>query len=92
VVAEGEADLEALFERDEGRLSALSLELGGLYFDWSKTHLDAGLLERFVAIAESKDFAAARDSLFAGEIVNPTEGRAAEHVSERGPGEHAAVE
>lgn len=51
--------LEALFERDEGRLSAFSLELGGLYFDWSKTHLDAGLLERFVAIAESKDFAAA---------------------------------
>ena len=53
--------LEALFERDEGRLSAFSLELGGLYFDWSKTHLDAGLLERFVAIAESNDFAAARD-------------------------------
>ena len=40
--------LETLFERDSNRLSAMSLELGGLYFDWSKTHLDAELLGRFV--------------------------------------------
>ncbi len=46
-------------------------ELGGLHFDWSKTHLDAGLLERFVAIAEATDFAAARDSLFAGRDRQP---------------------
>ena len=31
-------------------------------------------------------FAAARDALFAGEIVNPSEGRAATHVAERGSG------
>ena len=33
--------LEALFERDGDRLSAMSLELGGMYLDWSKTHLDS---------------------------------------------------
>ena len=31
-------------------------------------------------------FAAARDALFAGEIVNPSEGRPATHVAERGSG------
>jgi glucose-6-phosphate isomerase len=84
--------LEKLFERGENRLGAFSLEVGGIYFDWSKTHLDAGLLARFVAIAESREFAAARDLLFAGEIMNPTEGRPAEHVAERGTGAPDAVE
>ena len=27
--------LESLFERDADRLSAMTLELGGIYFDWS---------------------------------------------------------
>ena len=83
--------LETLFERDGDRLSSMSLELGGIYFDWSKTHLDAGLLDRFIAIAEAEDCAPARDSLFAGEIVNPTEGRPADHVAERGTGSPEAV-
>ena len=84
--------LDKLFEREPDRLSAMTLELGGIYFDWSKTHLDAGLLKRFVAIAEARGFAPTRDSLFAGEIVNPTEGRPAEHVAERGSGAPGAVE
>ncbi len=72
--------------------AAMSLELGGLYFDWSKTHLDAELLGRFVKVAEAAEFAAAREALFSGAIVNPTEGRAAEHVVERGTGDADAVE
>ena len=35
---------------------------------------------------EQMGFAAARDALFAGEIVNPSEGRPATHVAERGSG------
>src|SRR5918993_970835 len=84
--------LERLFERDADRLSAMTLEFGGIYFDWSKTHLDGELLGRFVAVAESKQFAAARDALFSGAIVNPTEGRSAEHVAERRTGAADAVE
>src|SRR5205085_7821224 len=76
--------LESLFQGNQDRLSTLSLELGGIYFDWSKTHLDAELLKAFVAIAEAANFSAARDALFSGAIVNSTEGRAAEHVAERG--------
>ena len=84
--------LDALFEGDDDRLSALTLELGGLYFDWSKTHLDKGLLEHFVAIAQAKGFSDSRDALFSGAKVNSTEDRPAEHVAERGTGAAGAVE
>jgi glucose-6-phosphate isomerase len=78
--------LEALFEGEPDRLERLRFEVAGLYFDWSKTHLDVTLLERFSGRSEKQGFAAARDALFAGEIVNPSEGRAATHVAERGNG------
>ena len=84
--------LTALFEAEPDRLARLSLEVAGLYFDWSKTHLDAQLVEAFAALLESQGFAAARDALFAGGIVNPSEGRPAEHVAERGSGAPEAVD
>ncbi|MFL6721977.1 MAG: glucose-6-phosphate isomerase, partial [Sphingomonas sp.] len=43
-------------------------------------------LGQFADRAQAMGFAAARDALFAGEIVNPSEGRAATHVAERGSG------
>jgi len=78
--------LDALFAAEPDRLSKLSFEVAGLYCDWSKTHLDQPLLDQFAARAEQMGFAAARDALFSGEIVNPSEGRAATHVAERGSG------
>ena len=84
--------LAALFKGDPERLSELCLELGGIAFDFSKTHLDADLLGQFVQFAEAQGFAAAREALFGGETVNPTEGRPAEHVAERGTGSADAVE
>ena len=82
----GTRTLEELFRAEPDRLSRLSFEVAGLYFDWSKTHLDQSLIARFIARAERMGFAAARDALFAGEIVNPSEGRPATHVAERGSG------
>ena len=84
--------LEHLFGEDGGRLSRLSLEVAGITFDWSKTHLDEEMLGAFRRLAEAQSFAAARDALFTGAIVNPTEGRPAEHVAERGSGSPDAVE
>src|SRR3954454_10287419 len=78
--------LDQLFASEPDRLSRLSFEVAGLYFDWSKTHLDQSLIDGFIARAERMGFAAARDALFAGEIVNPSEGRPATHVAERGSG------
>jgi glucose-6-phosphate isomerase len=78
--------LDELFAAEPDRLSRLSYEVAGLYFDWSKTHLDQPIIDEFVARAERMGFAAARDALFSGEIVNSSEGRPATHVAERGSG------
>ncbi len=78
--------LNELFAAEPDRLGRLNFEVAGIYFDWSKTHLDQALIDRFVERAAQASFAAARDALFAGEIVNPSEGRAATHVAERGSG------
>lgn len=84
--------LKELFLGEPDRLSRLSVEVAGAYFDWSKTHLDADILSEFGRRAETSGFASARDRLFAGEIVNPSEGRPATHVAERGSGAAEDVE
>ena len=92
--------LDQLFASDAGRVAKLSRRLewgedetaGGIRFDWSKTHLDEELLAAFEALAEARDFAGHRKALLAGEKVNVTEGRAAEHTAQRGVGAEAAVE
>lgn len=84
--------LADLFAAEPDRLSRLSFEVAGLYFDWSKTHLDKAFIDTFVSRAERMSFAAARDGLFSGGIVNPSEHRAATHVAERGNGAPGDVE
>ena len=87
--------LGALFG-DPGRVSAFSdtLELvdGSIRFDWSKTHLDGAVIAALEAIAADADFAGKRAALFAGEVVNASEGRAATHTAQRGVGDAADVE
>jgi glucose-6-phosphate isomerase len=78
--------LDELFSAEPDRLSRLSFQIAGLYFDWSKTHLDRGVIGQALVRAGQMGFAAKRDSLFAGEIVNASEGRSATHVAERGSG------
>ncbi len=78
--------LDELFTAEPDRLSRLSFEVAGIYFDWSKTHLDRELLSTFEDRAHGMGFAAARDALFSGAIVNSSENRPATHVAERGSG------
>lgn len=78
--------LTSLFECDEGRVQRLSVAQTGMLFDFSKTHLDKAVIEAFVRLANDSGLTEARDRMFNGEIVNVTEGRAAEHAAERGEG------
>jgi glucose-6-phosphate isomerase len=92
-----DATLAELFAADPGRFGAMSARLalpgtGGILFDWSKTHLTEDWLARFEALAGAAGFAEMRAKLFAGEVVNPSEGRAAEHSALRGVGKDASVE
>jgi len=70
----------------------LELSQGGVQFDWSKTHLTDALLAGFETLADAAGFTEQRRKLFAGEVVNPTENRAAEHTALRGVGKPASVE
>ena len=87
----GGSTLPALFESEPDRLDRLVIEEAGLRFDFSKTHLSAPLLAAFHDLAAAQGFAAQRDALFAGEKVNNSEGRAAEHPAERGSGAPESV-
>ena len=78
--------LEALFDEDAQRVDGMTISQSGLRFDFSKTHLDAGLLLAFAELTKAMDIDGAREKLFTGAVVNPTEGRAATHVAERGNG------
>jgi len=85
------ATLAELFAAEPDRLDRLVVEEGGIRFDFAKTHLSQGLVASFVALAEQTGLARRRDALFAGDVVNPTEGRAAEHAAERGQGAPESV-
>ena len=65
--------LTELFAENSERLATMSLALGGMYFDWSKTHLDERLVAAFEALAEAQGFAAKREALFTGAVVNASE-------------------
>jgi glucose-6-phosphate isomerase len=83
--------LKALFAVEDDRLPRFAFEEAGIRFDFSKTHLSARLVEAFAALAGAQDLAGARDALFGGGLINPTEGRAAEHSAERGLGHPESV-
>jgi glucose-6-phosphate isomerase len=87
--------LADLFAADPDRLDRLSARIdlpgGGIRFDWSKTHLDAAHIDAFTALAEASGFSKLRAAMFAGEHVNNTEDRAAEHTAQRGVGSAPAV-
>jgi glucose-6-phosphate isomerase len=91
IAALPQADLKTIFDTDPDRLSKLVLNQGPIRFDWSKTHLTDDVLAGFLDLAQAQGFAAQRDALFAGEPVNNTEGRAAEHPAERGEGNAESV-
>lgn len=80
---------------EPGRLDLLSQRLdlpgGAIRFDWSKSHLDAAHLAGFTALADAVGFKHARGAMFAGEVINVTEGRAVEHTAQRGIGAEASV-
>lgn len=80
-----------LFANDPNRLASLSLDVAGIHFDWSKTHLTREAVAAFAELAKAQGLAAKRDALFGGEVVNVTEGRAVEHTAERGEGNPESV-
>lgn len=83
--------IESLFDANSGRVAGYSYENSGIYFDFSKTHMDDDLFQKFEQLSIDRGLAAHIQSLLNGETVNPSEGRAAEHSAERGIGADQSV-
>jgi glucose-6-phosphate isomerase len=92
IEASPEQTLTELFSADEGRTARMSGELSGIWFDFAKTHLTSDLISTFVDLANAMNLSGKRDDLFNGQIVNVSEGRAAEHSAERGEGNRFSIQ
>ncbi len=87
-----QVSLTRLFNDDGNRLATLGLERAGIYFDFSKTHLDKAAVRAFEKLADDIGLSVKVKALLTGEPINISEGRAAEHSAERGTGNPASVE
>ena len=77
--------IRSLFDEEPDRLDRLTVDAAGLTLDLSKQPWSLGGLSVALELARDARVESARDRLFAGEIVNVTEGRPALHVALRAP-------
>jgi glucose-6-phosphate isomerase len=77
--------LRDLFADDAGRGERLTAAAAGLYLDYSKNRITDQTLALLVELAKEAGLQARIDSMFRGEKINVTEGRAVLHVALRAP-------
>lgn len=65
------------------RVDALSVNAAGLHLDYSKNRITPETMRLLMQLAEQAGVLKCRDAMFAGEMVNTTEKRAALHVALR---------
>ena len=71
------------FSRDPQRFQRLHVVLDDLLFDFSKQRITPATLSLLVELAAAAGVSEKRDAMFRGDIVNPTERRAALHTALR---------
>lgn len=76
--------LSTLLTKDPQRVVDFSLRVGPLYANFSRQYYDRDALNALFVMAEKAGLGTAFKRLFDGEVVNPTEGRAALHTALRG--------
>ncbi|MEE8494495.1 MAG: glucose-6-phosphate isomerase [Nitrospirales bacterium] len=77
--------LRTLFAEDPNRGERLALEAEGFYLDYSKNRITGESLRLLVNLADAIGLRARIDSMFRGDKINVTEGRAVLHVALRAP-------
>ncbi|WP_205529465.1 glucose-6-phosphate isomerase [Taibaiella koreensis] len=78
-------EMKHLFAEDPGRAKQFSLQLGELYFDYSKNRITTETLQLLLELAEECGLERAREAMFAAEHINETEDRAVLHFALRQP-------
>ncbi len=77
--------LRDLFAADPDRASRMSVEAAGIHLDYSKNRITDDTVRLLVELAGQCELRDRIESMFAGEKINSTEGRAALHVALRAP-------
>jgi glucose-6-phosphate isomerase len=78
-------DARAAFATDTKRFEAFSQSAPHVFADLSKNRIDAGTEALLLDLARQTGLEAHRDAMFAGEVVNTTEGRQVMHWLLRNP-------
>jgi glucose-6-phosphate isomerase len=87
------AHLRDLFAEDPTRGEAMTLEVDGVYLDFSKNRVTGETLRLLVALAKRAGLRERIDAMFTGEKINVTEDRPVLHVALRAPeDEHIYVD
>jgi len=77
--------LRQLFTEDSQRGERFTLEVMGLYFDYSKNRITSETTRLLLELAEQSGLRQRIDAMFAGDKINVTEQRAVLHVALRAP-------
>jgi glucose-6-phosphate isomerase len=78
--------LADLFAQEANRAHAMTFASAEVRLDLSKQRISAAQLSSLLAFARARHLEQAREAMFAGAVVNPTEGRAVLHCALRGFG------
>lgn len=81
--ANNDFELRTLFQYNENRFKEFSLETENFLFDYSKNLADSKTIELLLDLAKETELKAAIKSMFAGDKINETEGRAVLHTALR---------
>jgi len=84
--------LRRLFDENPQRAEQFSIQLEGLFFDYSKNHLTSKTIELFKRFANACCLPEEIDNLFLGKYVNNTEQRPALHTALRHQGDATTTE
>jgi len=74
-----------MFAADPDRANRLSIELDGIYIDYSKHRITAETLDLLFSLADQADLKNRIDALFNGSLLNRSEQRPALHTALRSP-------
>jgi glucose-6-phosphate isomerase len=83
--------LATLFAAEPDRMARMAMDVAGIHFDFAKSSASQAVLAALQDAAAAADLPGWRARLFDGAVVNPSEGRAATHMAERGVGAAADV-
>ena len=77
--------IASMFSGDPARSEKFSLESAGIFFDFSRQHLDSEGLASLLTLADQTNVKEGIESMFSGERINNTEDLPAMHVALRQP-------